>query len=370
MPLDRIQLEGFKSIQAMDLKLGPLNVLIGANGAGKSNFIGMFGLLNRMVDGQLQAVIARGGGATAFLHHGPKHTTEIRVALTFGRNGYEARLAPAPGDILFFEDERCSDHKRGYDTPYYVELGAGHRETKLPEEAKRHPNLIAWHVLEALRSWKVYHFHDTSPAAPVKQKAKLDDNAKLRPDAANLAAFLHRLRESDEPSYRRIVTAIQQVAPFFEDFDLRPDPLAADRIQLEWREKGSDDYLNAHALSDGTLRFICLATLLLQPSPPSLVLIDEPELGLHPFAITQLAAMLQSAATRTQVLVGTQSVTLMNQLDPADIIVVDRVEGPSTFKRVGASEIDAWSDDYALGELWEKNILGGRPQPARRSGRG
>ena len=369
MSLDRIQIEGIKSIREMDLPLRKLNVLIGANGAGKSNLIGTFGLLSQLVEGRLQAAVARGGGAAALLHHGPKQTAEMRLALRFGKNGYEARLAPAQGGGVFFENEQCWYQGEGCDKPYQVHLGAGHAESHLPREARAHPGKIATYVLDILRSWKIYHFHDTSPAAPVKEKGKLDDNAALRPDAANLAAFLHRLRVEDEGAYKRIVAAIQQVAPFFEDFELRADPLAPDRMQLEWRERGSDSYFNAHALSDGTLRFVCLATLLLQPQPPSLVLIDEPELGLHPFAITQLAAMLQSAATRTQVLVGTQSVTLVNQLDPADIIVVDRIDGPSKFRRIEPDEVAAWADDYALGELWEKNVLGGRPQPAPRNGR-
>jgi predicted ATPase len=370
MSLDRIQIAGFKSIREIDLPLRPLNVLIGANGAGKSNLIGAFGLLRQLVDGRLQAAVARGGGAATLLHHGPKHTPEMRLALHFGRNGYEARLAPAQGGGFFFEDERCWYQGDGHGRPYRVDLGDGHSETHLPREAQAHPHGIAEHVLVTLRSWRIYHFHDTSQAAPVKQKGKVDDNGALRPDAANLAAFLHRLRVEDEGAYKRIVAAIQQVAPFFEDFQLRADPLAPDSMQLEWREKGSDAYFNGHALSDGTLRFVCLATLLLQPQPPSLVLIDEPELGLHPFAITQLAAMLQSAATRTQVLVGTQSVTLVNQLDPADIIVVDRTDGPSSFRRIEPDEVAAWADEYALGELWEKNVLGGRPQPAPRNGPG
>jgi predicted ATPase len=370
MSLDRMQIEGIKSIRELDLPLRKLNVLIGANGAGKSNLIGVFGLLSQLVDGRLQAAVARGGGVAVLLHHGPKQTAEMRLTLHFGKNGYEARLAPAQGGGVFFEEERCWYQGAGYDKPFQVHLGAGHLETHLPDEARMHPGKIASHVLATLRTWRIYHFHDTSPAAPVKEKGMVDDNAALRPDAANLAAFLHRLRAEDEGSYRRIVAAIQQVAPFFEDFELRADPLAPDRIQLEWRERGSESYFNAHAFSDGTLRFVCLATLLLQPHPPSLVLIDEPELGLHPFAITQLAAMLESASTRTQVLVGTQSVTLVNQLDPADIIVVDRVDGPSKFRRIDSSEVAAWADDYALGELWEKNVLGGRPQPAPRNGRG
>ncbi len=364
MALDRFEITGFRSIEAVDLTLRPLNVMIGANGAGKSNLIGAFGLLKDIVDHRLQVAVARRGGATPLLHYGPKHTSEIRLVLHFGRNGYEARLGAAEGDSLFFDKEICWFQGDNYPRPYEKSFGAGHRESRLAEEAKEPRGAIASYVLTTLRSWSVYHFHDTSRTAVVKQKGNIDDNASLRPDAGNLAAFLNRLLAAEEPAYRRIVAAIRQVAPFFDDFQLRPDPLSERSIQLEWRERGSDTYFNAHALSDGTLRFMCLAALLLQPAPPSLILIDEPELGLHPFAITQLAAMLQSAATRTQLLVGTQSVTLMNQLEPEDIVVVDRAKGPSTFRRIGPDEVAAWVDDYALGELWEKNLLGGRPQPA------
>src|SRR2546427_3037694 len=154
---------------------------------------------------------------------------------------------------------------------------------------------------------------------------------------------------------------ITQVAPFFNDFALRPDPTPKESIRLEWREKGSDFPFRAAHLSDGTLRFICLATLLLQPTPPSTVLIDEPELGLHPYAITVLASLLKSASTKTQVIVSTQSVPLVNQLQPEDILVVDRAQGQSTFRHLGSEELKDWLEDYGLGDLWEKNLFGGRP---------
>ena len=187
------------------------------------------------------------------------------------------------------------------------------------------------------------------------------DNVELKPDAGNLAAYLYRLRKTAPLAFRSIEETVRLVAPFFDRFELRPDRLNEKKIQLEWRERGSDDYFDADTLSDGTLRFICLATLLLQPDLPSLLLIDEPELGLHPFAINLLASLLQSAAERTQVVVSTQSVTLVNQLAPEDMIVVDRQGRESIFRRPTAEQIADWLDDYSLGELWEKNVLGGRP---------
>jgi predicted ATPase len=213
--------------------------------------------------------------------------------------------------------------------PYWIELGEAHTETRLSAEADLHPGGTADKVLRTMRRWRVYHFHDTSQTEPVKQKGPIGDDIELRPDAGNLASFLYRLRTSHPTHYRRIVDTIRLVAPFFDDFDLEPDRVNPHVIQLEWRQRESDAYFDAHSLSDGTLRSACLATLLLQPDPPSLVLVDEPELGLHPFAIAQLADMLRAATRRTQLIVATQSVTLLDQLDVEDLIVVEQRHGAS-----------------------------------------
>lgn len=361
-PLDRIEIQGFKSIGGIDLELRPLNVLIGSNGAGKSNFISVFGLLNQIVARQLQVHVQRSGGADSLLHHGQKQTAAMVLRLHFGANGYEAKLAPGADGALFLEEERCWYQGYQYPKPYTVHLASGAKESGLEEEAKDPKNKIAKFVLSAVQSWKVYHFHDTSPSAKVKQQAELGDNAFFRPDASNLAPFLLLLRDKHSDHYRLIVESVRRVAPFFKDFQLRPNPLNPDRIQLEWTERQSDSYFNAHSLSDGTLRFICLATLLLQPSPPSTILIDEPELGLHPFAIQMLASLLKQASSRTQVIASTQSVTLVNQFTPDAVVVVNRGEGQSVFGRLRPDEIATWMDDYSLGELWEKNVLGGRPE--------
>jgi predicted ATPase len=375
--LEHISVAGFKSIASMDLALGSLNILIGANGSGKSNFLAVFALLHDIIEQRLQIHVAERGGANALLHFGQKRTSEIRIRLSFGPNAYEVALAPAAGDTLFFTREVCWHHAPRHLQPLLDRLGEGHRESRLPEAANRHPGrdetvkarglrprrqrapgqssgLAASLILADLQSWEIYHFHDTSKSARIKQKHAIDDNEALRPDAANLAAFLYRLQQTDGDAYRRIVAAVRLVAPFFDDFVLQPDRLRTDMIQLEWRERGSDDYFHAHALSDGTLRFICLATLLLQPELPTAILIDEPELGLHPAAIQHLAAMVKSAATKTQVILSTQSVTLVNQFAPEDVIVVDREDQTSTFRRISPDEIKDWLDDYVLGELWER----------------
>jgi predicted ATPase len=360
--LERIEIRGFKSIREMNLPLESLNVLIGANGSGKTNFISAFELLNSIVESDLQLFVAQSVGVDGLLYFGQKVTDRVSIRLDFGVNGYLTKLVPSVQDTLIFAEERCWYQGVGHEGPRYVWLGRGHKETQLHEEAKKQDGRIASYVLERLKSYRIYHFHDTSASAKIKQPGHIDDNAELRADASNLAAFLYLLQETEREHYDRLVKTIRLVAPFFDDFRLRPAPRNPDTIKLEWREKGSDAYFDAHSLSDGTLRFMCLATLLLQPTLPSTILIDEPELGLHPYAITLLASMLRSAANKTQVIVSTQSVSLVNQFEPADIVVVDREEGESKFKRLEAQEIASWLEDYGLGDLWEKNILGGRPQ--------
>jgi predicted ATPase len=368
MRLEEIKIKGFKSIRELALPLAPLNVLIGANGAGKSNFMGVFKFLNAIVNENLQLYVGTAGGADQLLYFGRQTTERIEIEVWFTvkenlANGYKCSLIPAAGDKLTFESEQTYSHDRSqHPRPYEQSLGAGHQESNLQTFVKSHGG-VARHTLKAMRSWKIYHFHDTSDSAKVKQTVSIDDNHRLRDDASNLAAYLYFLKEKEPGHYRNIVDAIRLVAPFFGDFDLRPNPLNPDKIKLEWRERSSDAYFDANALSDGTLRFISLATLLLQPPSrlPSTLFLDEPELGLHPYAITILANLLRSAAEQTQVIVATQSVTLVNQFEPGDIIVVDRMDDQSVFVHLGAEEIDSWLDDYGLGDLWEKNVFGGRP---------
>ncbi|MCD4739006.1 MAG: AAA family ATPase [Anaerolineae bacterium] len=363
--LERIQLSGYKSIRKMDLELTSLNILIGPNGAGKSNLISVFELFNEIIKQRLGRYVLTAGGADTFLYFGRKNTAKIGIELSFegkGKhlsNGYDCTLVPTQEDTLVFGEESCWVHdKNGYSKPYAVHLGSGHAQTALMDKPRR----TARYVLNAMRSWRVYHFHDTSKTSQIKATGDINDNVELHADAANLAAFLYFLQQKQPDTYKKIIATVQLAAPFFADFDLKPSRLNEEKIRLEWHERESDTYFNAHALSDGTLRFICLATLLLMPDPPSTIIIDEPELGLHPYAITLLAALLRSAATRTQIIVSTQSVTLVNQFALEEIIVVNRKDGQSIFERPDAVALESWLEEYGMGDLWEKNLLGGRPR--------
>lgn len=359
--LDKITIHGYKSIRQLDnFEIKPLNILIGANGVGKSNFISVFNLLNQIINENLQNYVGKQGGPDTFLHFGQKTTKNINIELWFGQNRYSCTLSPTTNDEFIFEEEWVSFHDPKLTNPLDRSLGEGHKETKLINKSKS-GDKIAKYVLKTLKSWRIYHFHDTSRSAVVKQLGNIDDNMFFRPDASNLATYLYLLKETENAYYNNIVDTIKMVAPFFDNFILRASPTNNEKIRLEWKEKNSDAYFNANSLSDGTLRFMCLATLLLQPDLPSVILLDEPELGLHPYAINILSDLLQKAAKKTQIIVSTQSVTLVNQFIPEDIIIVDHRDNQSVFSRPTEKDIENWMDEYSLGELWEKNIIGGRP---------
>ena len=354
-----LSITGYKSIhQLKNFKLNELNVLIGANGAGKSNFINLFRLLNEMYEQQLQLYVQKQGGPDALLHFGRETTERLHAEFYFSKNGYKFDLIPTADNRMIFEREVSWFGGVFYDTTPSAVLGTGHDESKL----KGAKDKYSPYVRPSVSNWRVYHFHDTSETAKVKQRHSANDNLRLKIDAANLAAYLRMLREKHEAEYQRIVETIRLVAPYFYDFVHRPGE--PESVELEWLQKGRPDTpLKAHVLSDGSLRFICLATLLLQPVDllPDTILIDEPELGLHPYAITVLANIFKQVAEDRQLIVSTQSVELINELSPDDIVVVDQEDGASTFKRFTEQELAGWLEEYSMGEIWKRNILGGRP---------
>lgn len=354
--LDKIKIQGYKSIKNLELELRHLNVLIGSNGAGKSNFISFFRLLNNVIENNLETYVTKSGGANTFFYFGVKNTPEIYADLYFNPNRYALKLSATADDNLFFAGESAMFEKT-HGGWFEAFKAKGHQKTKLLEDNQP----VTKYVRGSLKNWIVYHFHDTSSTALVKKQGPINDNIRLRFDASNLAAFLYLLQENYEENYKNIIKTIQMVAPYFENFILRPNPLNKETIRLQWKEKGSDEYFDANYLSDGTLRFICLATVLLQPDLPDTILIDEPELGLHPYAINILGDLIRKVPDKKQVIISTQSVPLINEFTVNDIVTVDREDGASVFKRHNEEELKDWLDEYTVGELWEKNILGGRP---------
>lgn len=360
--LDKITLKGFKSIQDLeDFELGSVTVLIGANGCGKSNFVSFFSFLREMIEGRLEKTVNLGGRSDALLYLGPKVTSQIECKLDFGDNGYRFTLERTKDSRLIFDDERIVWFgKSGPGYPVDRSIGSGHSESKLKEQIEdgNRNRAISEYIYSAMSRWVVYHFHDTSDSAAMRGECSDRDFDGLRPDGGNLAAFLYRLRVEKKQSYRLVRDTVRLIAPFFDDFLLRPEN---DQVRLEWRQKGSEFPFQANQLSDGTIRFICLATSLLQPFPPAIIVIDEPELGLHPYAISMLADLIKSASERTQVIISTQSPILLDYFEPGEIVVINRKEGHSTFERLEAEQLSEWMEDYSVGELWQKNVVRGGP---------
>ncbi len=362
--LDKISIEGFKSIRSLEnLELSNINILVGANGAGKSNFVDFFRMLRAMAEGGLVSFVTKKGGADGFFFNGPKETQKIKAQLKFAQNEYRCTLEPTATNELMIKDESILWTGGGG----WKYKGGGKLESEINKwKDQRSPwgsyKGVEAYVYEAISSWVVYHFHDTSSSSPMRRDHSVRDWRELNPDASNIAAFLLKIKRSHKERYNRIIKTIQLIAPFLEDFILEPEQKGENElIRLEWRQKGSPYPFQPWHFSDGTIRFICLTTALLQPSPPSTIVIDEPELGLHPFALDTLGGLLKDASERTQIIVSTQSASLLNHFDANEVIIVDREAGASRFRRLDPETLTEWLKDFSLGELWQKNIFSGGP---------
>lgn len=351
--LDRIKIRGYKSIRELDLPLGPINILIGSNGAGKSNFISFFKLVNNIYEQRLQHYTKQ-VGAENLLYYGLKKTQEIFGSLVFSDNAYTFSLHPKDDGSMFITEEAS-----WYGLSKYRYMSKNLDESKIKDSGQKRDSYLRWY----LQSYKIYHFHDTSKGSPLRSSAKVNDNRVLREDGGNLPACLYLMQQKYPKTLKRIESAVRSVMPYFERFDLEPQALDGS-VELVWNDVDAPDkYFSANDLSDGSIRFIALAALLLQPELPKIIIIDEPELGLHPVAVTMLAGMIHSAAARgCQIIVSTQSVNLINNFEAEDIVTVDRQDGQSVFNRLSKDSLKNWIEDYTLGELWMKSVINGQPE--------
>ncbi len=367
--IERVEIKNYKSIKDLKLPLKMLNVLIGSNGVGKSNFISFFELIKAIHEQKFASYSLQKGGFNNLLYNGRKTSDFILGLLDFdNRNTVEYLLRPTQANRGYIEEVRgyfnCnfdSDFDKKYDNNISWNL-------KVWEQNVEESTLInntSWRATNLnnyLDSFNIYHFHDTSLSSPMRQECNINDNEYLRDNGSNLAAYLYRLKETEEKTFRLIEGVIRSIAPYFKGFKLRKNPLSRDTIQLEWEEVGSDMYLNGYSFSDGTLRFIALATLLLQPNLPEVILIDEPELGLHPAAINSFAALVKRASKTSQVIISTQSTNLVNCFDVENVVTVDREGDQSVFQHLSKDELAVWMSEYnySVSDLWEKNIIGGQ----------
>lgn len=364
--LKEIKISGYKSLgtdmQPINLEMSNLNIIIGANGAGKSNFISFFQMLANMMTGALQIYVGKNGSSESLLQFGSKKTKMISASLVFQNDRftdtYEFSLVKAVNDTLIFAEEVINDGKNKF------ELSSGQKESFLLTDEASHASERA--VRAILSGCKTFQFHDTSSEAHIRSAAYIENNRFLMSDGGNVASYLYMLKMKYEQYYKRIVDHVRYVMPTFRDFFLEPQILNPQWIKLQWFEKENSEYVfGPEHFSDGTLRFIALATLFLQPPEllPQVIFVDEPELGLHPQAVDVLASMVQRAKENTQIIMATQSPRLLDSFDYKDIIVAEKdTETACTIlKRLDEKDIKIWLEDYSLSQIWEKNIIGGQP---------
>lgn len=367
MPIEKFQIEhcriaGFKSIRDAEFDLRPFNVVIGANGAGKSNLASYFALLKAALNHRLDSHVGRRGGPNSFLHLGPRQTTEIaaahRVATEAGTGTLHQRLEFQAPDRLIYGRSHAG---RPIGADRSDETIVDGLCSIINESGPYFPQMLIY--ARMMNSIGIYHFHDTSLVSAIRSAGYVEDNRVLSSDGGNLAAFLYRIQQTNRMAYQRIVHTVRLIAPFFDDFSLGPRALDPTQILLNWRQVGSDYEFGPHQFSDGTLRAMALIALLLQPEAelPKLIVVDEPEIGLHPYALAVIASLLKAASHRTQVIAATQSPQLLDDCEPGDILCVERKGQESVFQRPDPDRLQEWLAEYSLGEIWMKNVIGGGP---------
>lgn len=371
--LKSITISGYRSydnkFHENRIDFNALNVIIGANGAGKSNFISFLEMISFMMSRGLRTYVSRQGGAGSLMYFGSKNTEQICGELVIHaangdkRDQYSFALEPSATNQLYFASEKMTyqDTSRDHLAPFYMDFGAGHMESGMADSENPTVRVLKTY----LASLRVFHFNDTSISSRIRSVTSTADSGYLRSDGGNLAAFLFRLRKNDAeyPYYQRIVRHIRMILPQFYDFILEPDENGY--ISLNWTQEGAEEVFGPHQLSDGTLRFIALTTLLMQPphTVPMTIILDEPEIGLHPYAISIIAREIRMASKTSQIIIATQSPLLLNHFSCEDIITAeyDSAQRKSILFRHTKEELEGWLQDYSLGELWEKNVLGGLP---------
>lgn len=360
--ITKLHIAGYKSIKDQTVDLSPINILIGSNGVGKSNFISIFSLIRAIYQQELQSYVLQKGGANNLLYFGKKTSPNIQISLDFkgleasSISKFEVNLGVTKDDLYI----------HSVDTHFYngtTWYPQNHEQNVRESHFRYSKSRQAYYVNPQLQTFEVYHFHDTGDSSPIKSPCLLSDNNHLKKDGSNIAAFLWQLKENHFKNYIRIVKTIQSIAPFFQDFILNPfGNQDSPFIKLAWSEKGvMDSYFDAYSLSDGTLRFICLVTLLLQPNPPATIIIDEPELGLHPVAINKLAGLIHKISDKTQFIISTQSTDFVDNFEPQHILVADRVEKATVFKHLDINQLKDWLNEYSISAIWRKNMIGGQP---------
>ena len=389
--IDSVSIKGFRSLAEVEIaQLPQAVVMVGANGSGKSNFIRFFEMVQQSLnEHKLGMFVSDQGGAEDQLFGGASTSKQIEATISIsnrvGISQYHFQLSHAQPDRLQFAKEAFRFVEEEYRETLFEQgqyynseagwqnLGNGHTEAQISEVAcshlsDNHEDNCEWkghcraakEVVNLFKKSSIFQFHDTSDTSKMKVKWDIYDCLSLRPDGGNLASVLHKLEKDNPLEYKSIHRDISQVLPDFDGFAIQEEK---GKVILRWKSLGTRKIFGAHLTSDGSLRFFALATLLNLPSEmlPNVIFLDEPELGLHPSAICLLGSMIKTLSRETQVILATQSPLLVDEFDLDEIIVLNLKDGRTDMRQLDEENYKHWLEEYSAGQLWQKNVIGGRP---------
>lgn len=379
--INHIKVSGFRRLKEIDLPVRPLMVLIGANGVGKTSLLDVFSLLSSSASGGLSATMSEMGGITSVLTRDDAETLSLFVdmavpsyrpieydihlvpkgvsyaisyeMLSQARDGYSGRfkhIESYDGDIRYFEIDKEQLVRPSWEhDPLETSLYQVPKMFRQPEELRR-----------ILGSVTRYHALDVGQRAPVKLPQQMKPANLPGAHGEDLVPYLYYLRESNRNRYETIEDTLRVAFPTFECLNF--PPVAAGMLAMTWKDKGFNKPFFMQELSEGTLRFLWLVSLLQSPGLSTITMIDEPEVSLHPELLGILADLMREAANRTQLVIATHSDRLIRFLKPGEVVVMDNdLDGYTSATWGDKLDLEEWLNEYSLDEVWRMGRMGGRP---------
>jgi len=376
---ERLKVRGFRRLHDLELELRPLCVLIGANGSGKTSLLDVFSLLAASASGKLAEKISELQGMSALLT--ADRTLEMSFELAMAVPSYNPlvydltlsatavayeiseelltqqrsnrptpfkHIESAHGDIRYFEANQGLVRPTWEYQPFETALAQVPKMFREPEDFRNR-----------LASSTHYHVLNVEPRAPVRLPQPLRPAPLPGRDGEDLVSCLFYLRESDRDRFESIEDTLKAAFPAFQRLDF--PPVAAGTLAMTWKDANFSRPLYMHQLSEGTLRFLWLATLLQSPGLTAVTLLDEPEVSLHPELLNLLAGLLREASARTQLIVATHADRLVRFLQPNEVVTMDLADdGTAQASWADHMDLEEWLKEYSLDEVWRLGRMGGR----------
>jgi predicted ATPase len=377
---ENISVKGFRRLQHTELEMRALIVMIGANGSGKTSFLDILSMLAASASGNLRNILQLKGGLNEILTRGRAQELEIAISMKVpDAEPLRYSLALSPKGLSYeVRDETLTQQRKlnksepfkyieshGLDIKYFQE-GSGllrpnweHNplETSLSQVPKmyREPE----NLRKSLASCTYYGALDVSEKSPIRLPQAMRPAKLPGASGEDLVSCLYDLRETDQYRFEMVENIISAAFPDFERLNF--PPVAAGTISMTWTDRNFPQPIYVHELSEGTLRFLWLVTLLQSQSLTTVTLLDEPEVSLHPDLLRHLAYLMREASKHTQLIVATHSDRLIRFLNPHEVLICDLEEGEAKMTWADSLNLDKWLEDYSLDQIWSMNVMGGRP---------